>query len=155
MTEQNAEVKYAGFWLRVVAAIIDSIIFGLIFIPINIFMMKSSLESMNEAMMAGGEPVGASGSFLFMQIISIVLPWLYYALTESSAWQATVGKKVLGLEVTDIDGDRISFLRATGRYWAKLLSSLILCIGFLMAGFTKRKQGLHDMIAGTLVVKNS
>ncbi|MCI5227953.1 MAG: RDD family protein [Candidatus Electrothrix sp. AX2] len=117
--------------------------------------MKSSMESMNEAMMAGGEPASMSGSFIFVQVLSFVLPWLYSAFTESSVWQATLGKKALGIQVTDNDGDQISFWRATGRHWSKIISGIILCIGFIMVAFTKRKQGLHDMIAGTLVVKKS
>jgi uncharacterized RDD family membrane protein YckC len=72
---------------------------------------------------------------------------------ESSAWQGTLGKKALGLTVTDLEGRRISFGRATGRYFAKIISTLILCIGYMMAGFTERKQALHDMIAGTLVLR--
>ncbi len=82
-----------------------------------------------------------------------VLWWLYFAIMESSAWQATLGKKALGLYVTDYDGRKISFARATGRHFAKILSTLILFIGYMMAGFTARKQALHDMIAGCLVLK--
>ena len=59
----------------------------------------------------------------------------------------------LGMKVTDLAGNRISFLRATGRYFAKIISALILFIGFIMVAFTEKKQGLHDMIAGTLVVR--
>ena len=85
-------------------------------------------------------------------VITSVMTWLYFALCESSAWQATVGKWVLGIRVTDLHGNRISIARALGRYPAKLLSYLILCIGFMMVAWTQRKQGLHDMIAGTLVL---
>ncbi|QIG54977.1 RDD family protein [Altererythrobacter sp. BO-6] len=67
--------------------------------------------------------------------------------------QGTPGKRALGLIVTDLDGGRISPMRAVGRYFAKILSTIILFIGFIMIGFTERKQGLHDMIAGTLVQK--
>jgi uncharacterized RDD family membrane protein YckC len=74
---------------------------------------------------------------------------------ESSARQATLGKMALGIVVTDLDGNRIGFGRATGRYFAKILSALILLIGFIMAAFTQKKQGLHDIIAGTLVVKKA
>jgi uncharacterized RDD family membrane protein YckC len=72
---------------------------------------------------------------------------------ESSSWQATLGKKAVGIVVTDLDGNRISFARAFGRYFAKLISLITLCIGYMMAGFTEKKQCLHDMICGTLVVK--
>ena len=86
-------------------------------------------------------------------LISAVLKWLYYALLESSSWQATLGKKALGLEVTDLEGRRISFGRASGRFFGKIISAIILYIGFLMAGFTEKKQALHDMMAGTLVIR--
>lgn len=92
----------------------------------------------------GGDALGA--------IITLGIPWLYYALMESSVKQATLGKMALGIVVTDLAGNRISFGRATGRYWAKLISALTLLAGFVMAGFTAKKQALHDMIAGCLVV---
>jgi len=93
------------------------------------------------------------GMFGRLVVIRIVINWLYYALLQSSAWQATLGKKALGLEVTDLQGRRISFGRATGRFFAKFLSLMIVFIGFLMIGFTERKQGLHDILAGTLVIR--
>jgi uncharacterized RDD family membrane protein YckC len=79
--------------------------------------------------------------------------WLYEALLTSSSWQATVGKRILNLKVTDELGNPISFERATGRFFAKILSSLLFCFGYLMVAFSARKQGLHDMLAGTLVMK--
>jgi uncharacterized RDD family membrane protein YckC len=82
-----------------------------------------------------------------------VVSWLYSALMERSSKQATLGKMALGIRVTDLDGNRIGFGKATGRYFAKILSALILGIGFLMVAFTQRKQGLHDMLAGTLVMR--
>ena len=82
----------------------------------------------------------------------LVIPWLYWALMESFSKQATLGKRALGILVTDIEGRRISFGRATVRYWAKIISSLTLLIGFIIAGFTSRKQALHDIISGCLVV---
>ncbi|GEQ96830.1 hypothetical protein JCM17844_04670 [Iodidimonas gelatinilytica] len=72
---------------------------------------------------------------------------------ESSEKQATLGKAAIGIKVTDMNGQRISFLRATGRHFGKILSTIILLIGYVMILFTKRKQGLHDMIAGCLVLK--
>jgi uncharacterized RDD family membrane protein YckC len=82
-----------------------------------------------------------------------MMSWIYYALLESSVWQATIGKKLLGLRVTDLAGNRISFARASGRFFGKILSGMILGIGFLMAGFTQRKQALHDILAGCLVLR--
>ena len=84
-----------------------------------------------------------------------MINWLYFTLLESSSWQATLGKKALGLYVTDERWQRLSFGRANGRYWSKLISVLVLGIGFLMVGFTERKQGLHDKIAGTLVSRRT
>jgi uncharacterized RDD family membrane protein YckC len=79
--------------------------------------------------------------------------WLYFTLLEASPWQATVGKVALGIRVTDLAGARIGWGRANARYFGKILSSLILGIGYLMAAFTERKQALHDMVAATLVVR--
>jgi uncharacterized RDD family membrane protein YckC len=129
--EDNKEIsndRYAGFWLRLAAHIIDS----LILVLINAVFFATKLR-----------------------YFVIFTGWLYYALMESSEKQATLGKMVLGLYVTDLEGNRISFGRATGRYFAKYISAFILCIGFMMAGWTKEKQTLHDMIAGTLVFKKN
>ena len=109
-------------------------------------------------MTAGLDPTAvpddaAAGGNLLANLLSVVVGWLYYALMESSGMQATLGKKALGLIVTDESGQRISFARATGRYFAKIVSALILLIGFIMVAFTERKQGLHDKLAGTLVVR--
>jgi uncharacterized RDD family membrane protein YckC len=86
--------------------------------------------------------------------IILVVSWLYYALSESSSWQATLGKKILNLKVTDISGQPISFGRASGRYFAKIITGMIpLMIGYIMAGFTEKKQAIHDMIASCLVLR--
>jgi uncharacterized RDD family membrane protein YckC len=84
--------------------------------------------------------------------VSILAGWLYYALLESSSWQGTIGKKVLGLRVTDMNGNQISFGKATGRYFGMILSGMICLVGFIMVAFTEKKQGLHDIMAGTLVL---
>ncbi|HKE07258.1 MAG TPA: RDD family protein, partial [Candidatus Acidoferrum sp.] len=86
--------------------------------------------------------------------LAIIVRWLYFAYLESGEKQATWGKQVLGLYVTDLTGNPIGFGRASGRFFAKLISNLIpLAIGYIMAGFTERKQALHDMIAGCLVLR--
>ena len=82
-----------------------------------------------------------------------MIGWLYFALMESSERGATVGKMALGLRVVTSNGQRLSFMNATGRYFAKIISAIILGIGFLMIAFTDKKRGLHDMIASTLVIK--
>jgi uncharacterized RDD family membrane protein YckC len=127
---------YAGFWRRVAAVLLDGLILGVVTVPLNL------------AFADDGYTAASSGA----QSISTVLGWLYYALMESSAKQATLGKMALGIIVTDLEGRRIGFGKATGRYFAKILSALILGIGFLMVAFTQRKQGLHDILAGTLVI---
>jgi uncharacterized RDD family membrane protein YckC len=88
-----------------------------------------------------------------LNLVSFVIGWLYFALLESSERGATLGKMALGLRVVTSSGQRLTFLNATGRYFAKILSAIILMIGFIMIGFTDKKRGLHDMIAGTLVIK--
>jgi uncharacterized RDD family membrane protein YckC len=87
-----------------------------------------------------------------LDLLGLVAAWLYFTLAET-LWQGTVGKLLLGIKVTGADGRPISWWRANARYWGKLLSFLILGVGFLMAAFTDRKQALHDMIASTLVVR--
>lgn len=91
---------------------------------------------------------------LKINFISLVLGWLYYAGFESSPYQATPGKQVMGIFVTDTEGYDITFSRATGRFFGKLLSGLILMLGYLMAAFTERRQALHDKMAKTLVLKH-
>jgi uncharacterized RDD family membrane protein YckC len=86
-------------------------------------------------------------------VLGVLIQWLWFTIAESSKWQATIGKKMVGLKVTDENGERIGFGKANWRYWSKILSALILFVGFVMVAFTEKKQGLHDKIAGTLVVK--
>lgn len=149
-------VAYAGFWLRVVAFIIDAIVLGCLGWIVTIpFMASMDMRGilMGHPPTSPEELIPLMGMFFKVILIRIILQWLYFALMESSAWQATLGKKALGLEVTDLQGNRIGFGRASGRYFAKFISALILWIGFIMAGFTEKKQALHDMIAGTLVIR--
>ena len=143
--------QYGGFWIRVVAYIIDAIVLTIASIPIGLIFGISMMASLDPT--AATDQEAMLGANLLANLLSIVLGWLYYALMESSAMQATLGKKALGMIVTDESGQRIGFGRATGRYFAKILSALILLIGFIMVAFTERKQGLHDKLAGTLVVR--
>src|SRR6185503_12528829 len=91
-------------------------------------------------------------SIFLMYAVVIFGGWLYQTLMESSKLQATLGKMALGLRVTDLDGNRISWGRANARYFASILSMMTLYIGYIMAAFTQKKQALHDMVAGTLVL---
>ncbi len=159
-------VQYAGFWLRFGAHLIDDFILAffsfLIIGPIIFFtgltaglssfigLSMDDISDEEKLMMVGGFI-----SYIFIiAFISIVINWLYYAVMESSSRQATVGKLALDIKVTDMEGKRITFLNATGRYFAKIISGMTLTIGYLMAGFTEKKQALHDILASCLVVKN-
>jgi uncharacterized RDD family membrane protein YckC len=139
-------VQYAGFWRRFGAALIDGIIINIVSIAIYyicIFIGLSVAEDAN-----WGWKVG----FQAWWILALVLSWIYYAAMESSSKQATLGKMSLGIVVTDLEGQRVSFGKATRRYLGKIISAVILYIGFIMIGFTEKKQGLHDMMAQCLVV---
>jgi uncharacterized RDD family membrane protein YckC len=149
-------VAYAGFWLRFVAWIIDFIVLWIVSTFITLpFVAATGFRDMilNHPPQTPEELIAFMGSFSKLIILGIVIKWLYYALLESSSWQATLGKKALGLEVTDMAGRRVSFGRATGRFFGKIISAFILWIGFIMAGFTAQKQALHDMMAGCLVIR--
>ena len=144
-----AGARYGGFWIRVVAALIDAVIVRLVAAPIAMmFGGLSWLGGMGSGFPhAGFALLGGGITALFV----IAGGWLYEAFLESSSYQATLGKMIFGMKVTDLQGNRISFARATGRHFAKILSGMILLIGFIMVAFTERKQGLHDLLAGTLV----
>jgi uncharacterized RDD family membrane protein YckC len=146
-----AGVRYGGFWIRVVATIIDAILVRVVVAPVGvIFGIGSGLAGMAGGFGHGGLLLHLLGGGVMLVLI-LAGSWLYEAFMESSSYQATLGKMVFGMKVTDLKGNRISFERATGRHFAKYLSSMILGIGYIMVGFTERKQGLHDLLAGTLV----
>lgn len=117
---------YAGFWMRVGAYLLDVVI---LIIPLAMFSLVPGINI----------------------LVDLIGPWLYYALQESSEHQATLGKRALKIYVTDLQGRRISFGQATGRHFGRIICVLTLGVGYMMAGFTAQKQGLHDMMAGTLV----
>jgi uncharacterized RDD family membrane protein YckC len=157
-------VQFAGFWLRVVAYLIDGVVVGLAFMALFIpFAVMTGLTAAIGSMHPGEDPrdVGALlGGTFFLGLITviglaIVGGWLYHAKMESSSWQATLGKKALNLRVTDMAGARVTFGRATARHFAKLITGLIpLGVGFALAGLTERRQALHDMLAGCLVLRD-
>jgi uncharacterized RDD family membrane protein YckC len=156
-TTTAALEDHAGFWKRVAAYILDLILLTIVFKVIGTFFGAPAAEEATKQAILGGTPpleayMQLYHNLWFYNLLTTVLTWLYFAFCESSAWQATVGKLALGIRVTNLQGSRISFLRATGRFFAKYLSVLILCIGFVMVAFTRRKQGLHDLIADTLVL---
>lgn len=138
--------KYASFWTRFAAALLDGIILAIINSILG-FVIGAVLGTI-----LGGSDSTAGVATGVGYLVGTVIGWLYYALQESSPKQATIGKQALGIVVTDLDNRQITFGKATIRYFAKILSGLILLIGYIMAAFTERKQALHDMLAGTLVV---
>ena len=151
---QQRPVIYAGFWKRFLAYMIDSIILSfasLIFIiPLFIFIgIGSATDQFDDPSM--GFLAIFIGMYFSVIMIVVVLHWLYFAFMESSRG-ATFGKMALGIRVTDMNGNQITFGRATGRYFARIISSLTFGIGYIMAGFSQQKQALHDIISGCLVV---
>jgi uncharacterized RDD family membrane protein YckC len=129
---ETARAAYGGFWIRVAAALIDGVVLNVALIPFYLVLT----------------PFGGG-------IVEFAAGWLYPALMECSSRQATLGKMACGLKVTDMEGRRISFGRAAARNLAMFISAIAFCVGFIMVGLTQKKQGLHDVIAGTLVVRES
>jgi eukaryotic-like serine/threonine-protein kinase len=145
--------EYAGFWRRFLASGIDGLVLSAANIPLNAIV--------NRVLERALDPDAAGTSvwrvFFIWVAVSLTAPallgWCYDAGMESSSWQATLGKRVLGIVVTDHAGDRISFGRATGRHFAEFLSFILFGAGYLIQPFTEKRQALHDIIAGTLVVR--
>lgn len=138
-------MNYANVGKRFVASLIDGIILY-IFQAIIGFVISLAIGG------AGNEETVVAITSISV-VIAIVIGWLYYAIQESSPKQATIGKQAMGLVVTDMNGEKISFPKASIRFFGKYLSGLILLIGYIMAFFTEKKQALHDMLAGTLVLQ--
>ena len=161
--EAQANIGYAGFWLRLVAAIIDGIVLAIPLMPvfflvfIDMFRHAQDFQGRQDptALMTVMGP-----KIVLILFISAIASWLYWGLFESSAWQATLGKKALGIVVTDLEGRRISFGRASGRFWAgrgvssiPYLGGTYFLIDCICVGFTAKKQAIHDMIASCLVLR--
>ncbi|HKR96929.1 MAG TPA: RDD family protein [Candidatus Angelobacter sp.] len=149
---------YGGFWIRFLAYIIDRLILGIVATPLYFILIMPRLLPFIQDAESNGEPspqmiAALVGAGVTAGCLVLIGAWLYEALLTCSSWQGTIGKKVLRLKVTDEAGNRIGFGRSTGRFFAKIISTMIMYIGFIMVGFTDRKRGLHDMIAGTLVTK--
>jgi uncharacterized RDD family membrane protein YckC len=146
LTSDVLPFRYAGFLLRTVAALIDlGIVWGFAWL-ISALLGISFLAATPEEL--------ANTTILHVLIsMTLFVAWIYFAAMESSVMQATLGKAFMGLYVTDLRGMRVTFLRASARYWFKFLSAAIFFVGYLMAIFPPRRQGLHDMLAGCLVIK--
>ncbi|WP_305804297.1 RDD family protein [Stenotrophomonas sp. YIM B06876] len=147
----GGEIVYAGFWKRVAAYCLDSVIVGMV--GVVIAMVLGAAIGLG-FMGAGGDTAGAGfiAIQLLTNLVSIAIAATYYAGFHSSNHRATPGKMAVGIKVVRSNGDRISLARGIGRYFGAILSGLILCIGYVMAAFTGRKQSLHDLICDTLVV---
>jgi uncharacterized RDD family membrane protein YckC len=159
-----SSVAYAGFWLRLVATIIDFVILCIPLAPIYMIIFAGKMRNIQDLQNVH-DPAAVltlvGPLIVLITAIGAVASWLYWALCESSGWQATLGKKVLGLTVTDLEGRRISFGRASGRFWAgrgvsstiPYLGATYFAVDCICAGFTAKKQAIHDMIASTLVLR--
>ena len=159
---ESKDIRFAGFWIRVVAYIIDGIVLN---VPLYViyanfiygmfFYNASSILSLSTSDHSLDIKSPLMNSFGLIYFITFVMPiifdWLYHALMESSSKSATLGKLAFGLKVVTDNGERLTFANATGRYFAKYVSAFILGIGFLMVAFQREKRGLHDFMAGTVV----
>lgn len=150
-TEQ-ASVSYGGFWKRLAAYILDWIILTIMSILLLIVFSTVLGSLLGEQTFQDGNETALLGLTFGADLVTLGLAWLYYAGMESSSKQATFGKLALGMKVTHLNGEPLSFLRASARFFSKILSVLLFLIGFIMIAFTEKKQGLHDMIAGAIVV---
>jgi len=158
----TASFLYAGFWLRFVAAIIDGIVISIPFVPFMVVIFSGMLPTLMRSPNPQQIMFELLPRFALFVVASQIASWLYWSLMESSSWQATLGKKALGLYVTDLAGNRASFGRTSGRFCAGRLVGIVPYIGglyFLVdcicAGLTERKQAIHDIIAGCLVLRKS
>jgi uncharacterized RDD family membrane protein YckC len=157
--------NYASFLRRFAALIIDVILIGclqtFVIVPV-LAALGLGMFSSASAMEASGDPdaaIGMVGAIMAaagaIWLVSIIIQVLYFSFLESSSKQATVGKMAMGIVVTDMNGARLTLSKAFVRNISRILSSFALLIGYIIAAFTEKKQALHDIIAGTLVVKNA
>lgn len=148
------EVVYAGFWRRTAAFCIDSVFvtisFYIIFFGGMLLFGRGSLAELGNSETLGSGALG--GIIVLLYLTYPIISALYFVGMESSGTQATLGKMAVGIKVTDAQGVRLARGQALGRWVSHLLCYVTLYIGYVMAAFTERKRGLHDMVASTLVV---
>ena len=146
--EQATLTNYASFGQRLVAYILDNLIISVPLGCIMIFVFGAGV--------AIAEELGSEGIIsllvLLIQFVWLGVSWLYFSLFQSGPKMATPGKMAMGIVVTNISGKRITWANATGRFFAKILSGMAFCIGYILAAFTEKKQALHDILAGTIVL---
>ena len=151
----GGEVVQAGFWKRVAAYFIDAFVIGAASQIVQMVLMFGFFGLNAGASDAEINPFSSATGIVFILLVYLVplgMQAFYFAAFHASARQATLGKMAVGIKVVDDSGHRISLARGIGRYFAYVLSGLLLGVGFLMVAFTQRKQGLHDLICGTQVV---
>ncbi|HMB57800.1 MAG TPA: RDD family protein [Arenimonas sp.] len=149
------DIVYAGFWRRFAAWFVDATLVTIVYYAIFFAIMMIAGVGLR-----GFEPGADPAAMQPMMMVVILMGYvvypiissLYFVFQESSEAQATLGKRLLGIKVTDLDGQRLSRGRALGRWASHIVSLLTMYIGYIVAAFTERKQGLHDMVASTLVV---
>jgi uncharacterized RDD family membrane protein YckC len=152
--EPVAAPRYAGFWRRFWGLFVDRFALTVVLFPVGLLFGFNLLHQiMEEPEMTPERFMSLVFGSMSMWLVRTFAEWVYFSAFQSSSRQATLGQMLLGIKVTGLDGRPIGFARATGRYFASWLSAATLLIGFIMAAFTQRKQALHDMIAGTLVVR--
>ncbi len=143
-TASPGQIRYANFWKRLAAQIYDQTILGVITFGFAVLLTSYAIP-------AGATP---QQTYVALSIGVLLIHWLYYAAMESSAMQGTFGKLAIELRVVDMQGRRIGFGRASGRFFGKILSGLMLGIGCLMIGMTPKRQGMHDMLTDCLVINH-
>lgn len=155
-TAAQASQPYAGFWIRLVAYLVDNIVLGAALVPLFIIfclpIIMSAVKNADRGFDQGPPPALFGLVFMLIPLV-IIVEWLYEALLTSSRWQGTIGKRILRLKVTDDFGNKITFARSTGRFFAKMLSRMVMYAGFIMVAFMERKRGLHDIICSTQVLR--
>jgi len=146
----QARPVYAGFWLRAVAYLIDTVLIS-VTLGLAASFYPGAFFKFPDAAATSLASLPQLTSLAFGITIPVV--WLYYAFFEASVWQATPGKRLLKLYVSDLNGRPITFARATMRYFAKVISGLTFLVGYFLAGFTEKKQALHDILTSCLVLR--
>jgi uncharacterized RDD family membrane protein YckC len=156
---QSAAVEFVGFWRRFAAYLLDQFVIFAIYFGLALFSMVAVLVVASATKNDRLRQAIESGNWvstevkILLQVCFFLISWVYYARMESSPGQATLGKRWLRIRVVDTEGGRLSFGRASKRFFGKILSGLTLGAGYIMIAFSDRKQGLHDRIADTLVVR--
>lgn len=162
-----SHARYAGFWLRAVAALVDLMVLGVVLAVFVSFLAVANGISLAFLELHPGEPpsaifaaFGTSGVYQIL-FFFLVSSWIYFAVMESSVWQGTVGKKLLAIHVANLEGTRVTFMRASGRFFGGRLLLHVPYVGGLnftvdcvCAAVTSRKQALHDLMAGCAVLRN-